>query len=187
MPRKEGSPLTNNHSRSITTNDSSVAEDETLYGRHARGEPVNHRRSFPGAAECVEVPETELRHTKPGRAAADSSRLACIKQCAQLRCIPVARPLSPGHPSRLATIPGKCTISFANIVPLLSVSGRHVRTTGWLSARTDDNFYTLSGYYNSYGCARQLERRIDIPILRFFACNYNCEEKFNFDQGKITI
>lgn len=27
--RKEGSPLTNNHSRSITTSDSSVVEDET--------------------------------------------------------------------------------------------------------------------------------------------------------------
>lgn len=65
MPRKEGSPLTNNHSRSITTNDSSVAEDGTLC---ARGEPVNHRRSFPAAAVRRGDSETEPRHTKPGGA-----------------------------------------------------------------------------------------------------------------------
>lgn len=59
MPRKEGSPLTNNHSRSITTDDSSVAEDGTLYARHARREPVNHRTlvSCRGGAEA---PETEF-------------------------------------------------------------------------------------------------------------------------------
>ncbi|EFN71169.1 hypothetical protein EAG_05406 [Camponotus floridanus] len=46
MPRKEGgSSLTNNHSRSITTDDSSVAEDETLYARHARREPSDERQS----------------------------------------------------------------------------------------------------------------------------------------------
>lgn len=169
MPRKKGSPLTNNHSRSITTDDSSVAEDETLYARHARGEPVNHRRSFPVAAEQRRPKRSFIRHTKPGGAAADSSRLACIKQCAQLRCIPAARPLSPGHPSRLATIPGKCTISFANIVPLLCLSlssacpaDAYAQQAGF--RRTDDNFYMLSGHYNSYGCARRLERRINIPI-----------------------
>lgn len=45
---------------------------------------------------------------------------ARIKQCSQLR-------RGRGSPRRLPTMPGKCTVSFANIVPLLCLDGVSVR------------------------------------------------------------
>lgn len=92
----------------------------------------------------MEAFETELRH-EAGRAA-DSSRLACIKQCAQLRCIPAVRPLSPGQPPssldntrQMYHLICQYCPTFVS-VSVVRLSGRRVRTTGWLSARIDDNF-----------------------------------------------
>lgn len=148
--RKEGLPLTNNHSRSITTNDSSVAEDETVDAARA-----SHERRVDGKSstlvscqQCVEALETELRHEaadamveRPIRVVWHASNNARNYDAFQ----PFVRSL-PVTPRRLSTIPGKCTISFANIVPLLCLSpssgcpaDAYARST-----RTDDDFYIVT-------------------------------------------
>lgn len=148
--RKEGAPLTNNHSRSITTNDSSVAEDETADAARASRERRAGKSSLVSCrSSASETHETELRH-EAGRAA-DSSRLVCIKQCAQLRCIPAVRSpaLSQSPPTPLNNtrqmyhlICQYCP-TFVS-VSVVRLSSRRVRMTGWLSAQIDDDFYIVT-------------------------------------------
>lgn len=140
MPRKEGSSLTNNHSRSITTDDSSVAEDETLYARHARQEPVNHRTlvSYRGEAEA---PETEFH--KAHEAWWSDGRFESSGMHQTMRAITM-HSSHPSAPSRSPQSPRDNTRQMYHLicqycptfvsVSVVRLSGRRVRTTGWLSA-----------------------------------------------------
>lgn len=72
---------------------------------------------------------------------------ARIKQCSQLR-------RGRGSPRRLPTMPGKCTVSFANIVPLLCLDTVSVRACMHREP-IDPNFCVRT----TMGRARSIERR----------------------------
>lgn len=188
--RKEGAPLTNNHSRSITTNDSSVAEDETADAARASRERRAGKSSLVSCrSSASETHETELRH-EAGRAA-DSSRLVCIKQCAQLRCIPAvpfarsllvtpdaSRQYPANVPSHLPILSHFCVcLGRPSVQPTRTHDGLAFGADRWWLLYRNRRDITI--VTTSYHCAKRVEWRMNIPISIDVFCMglKNCEEK----------
>ena len=140
-------PLTNNHSQPITTSDSSVAR-KTRNGT-SNGARLNHRNLVPFLFDPGIRTEREnsagrglagyesrwmnISRTAKKTLVVDSIRFDSIRfESSRVESSRVRRASNNARnygaagnsvavrsPRRLSTMPGKCTVSFANIVPLL--------------------------------------------------------------------
>lgn len=104
----------------------------------------------------------ELRHD--GRAWRRSESSGTHQTMLAITMHSSRRPPASSRPQRLSTMPGKCTVSFANIVPLLCLRcpyDRCVCTPG-SGARIDDDFCIVrpsASQYNASGRSEADEYR----------------------------